>query len=515
MNLRLTSLLLILCMLAGSLVLAATIEPSPSPAAAAGSSAVIVELEGEINQYTYDDLVRRVNEARQMGAKVIILEIDSYGGAVTSGLETSRFIKQHDIPIIAFVRNKAISAGSMIAVSCREIWVSPHCLIGDCAPILVGPGGLVSMSPTERAKMESPIVEDFRDSARKNGYNPQLLEAMVVLDKEVYWVKNGTGEKRIVDADGYQKLGKDGGWEPVRPERNPIDSKDSLLTLSGELASELGLARGTATTADEVAAKNGWTVVGRLNRTAGDKLIALLSGSEVRSLLMTGLVIAIFMAVKMPGTGLPEAAVAICLVILLGVPLMTGYAQWWQILLVLLGLVLIALEIFVAPGTMLPGIAGATCVLLGLLMTFVPREPWNPNILPSLQGTRDALQHGIIAIALSLTAGLVISALIASKLPKMPLFGRLVLTKTVAGGTADGEVTIQSADAVAAVANVAVGEEGSALTELRPGGQAHFGNTSGGESRVADVLCDSGFVSPGGKVRVVEIRGSTVVVRAV
>ena len=163
--------------------------------------AAIIQIEDEINDYTRADLVRRFREARELGAKAIVLEINSYGGAALAGLETSRFIKQqNDIKVMAFIREKAISAGAMIAVACDGIWMSPHSFIGDAGVIAMAPGGgMQELGELERAKVESPIVEDFRDSAARNGYSTLLLESMVVVGREVYYIEDEQGNRRFVD----------------------------------------------------------------------------------------------------------------------------------------------------------------------------------------------------------------------------------------------------------------------------------------------------------------------------
>src|SRR5277367_1148793 len=97
-------------------VATAKVEP------AAGTQTAIVELSGEIDDYNGDAFMRRFEEAKNQGAKVIIVDLDSYGGLVTSGLDISRYIKrQNDVHTIAYVQDKAISAGAMIAMSCDEI----------------------------------------------------------------------------------------------------------------------------------------------------------------------------------------------------------------------------------------------------------------------------------------------------------------------------------------------------------------------------------------------------------
>ena len=59
---------------------------------------------------------------------------------------------------------------------------------------------------------------------------------------------------------------------------------------------------------------------------------------------------------------------------MLGVPMLTGYAQWWEILLIFMGLLLISFEI-VLPGHIFPGVIGTALFFVGLILTFVPKNP--------------------------------------------------------------------------------------------------------------------------------------------
>lgn len=476
--------------------------------------AVIVQLEDEINDYSRDDLIRRFREAREQGAKAIVLEINSYGGSALAGLETSRFIKQQtDLKVMAFVKEKAISAGALIAVACDGIWMAPHSFIGDAGVIAMSSSGVQELGTVERAKAESPVVEDFRDSAVRNGYSSLLLESMVVVGREVYFIQDAQGRKQLVDGEKYQQLSKE-GWTPVIPDRNPIDSKESLLTLNAAVAHQIGLAKQIVNTPEDVAEKLGWTVIARLDRTAGDRLVALLSSMGVRALLMIILMISIYLAVQSPGLGIPEAAIAVCLGLLMGVPLLTGYAQWWEIFLVLLGVALLALEIFVIPGFGLAGITGLLAIIAGLVMTFVPREPIEiPGILPGLQGSWIALQQGFVVVIISLMVATGTCFVLARYIQRVPLFSKLVLTATVGGGQADTDYAAEDPTAVASIPWVTLGATGTTLTDLRPGGTAQFHDPALNGVRNLDVVCDSGFIPAGSSVLVHEIQGSTVVVR--
>ena len=48
-------------------------------------------LDGMIDDFNRDSLIKRIDRARELGADTIILQIDTYGGLVTAGLDISRF----------------------------------------------------------------------------------------------------------------------------------------------------------------------------------------------------------------------------------------------------------------------------------------------------------------------------------------------------------------------------------------------------------------------------------------
>ena len=234
---------------AGGLIHAAGESPAPAPPAADGQPAarraVVITIDGQIDDYTKGVLVRRVEKARSLNADTVILQIDTYGGLVTSALEMSRYIKrQNDLHVIGFVHDKAISAGAMIALACDELLMSPGATIGDAAPISISPSGrLEGLGPAERAKVESPLLADLYDSAVDNRHDPLLAEAMVAVGRVVYWVENGAGERRFVDDQQYAALAKD-GWKSVAGVPSPIDRADTLLTVHTDLATKIGLADG-------------------------------------------------------------------------------------------------------------------------------------------------------------------------------------------------------------------------------------------------------------------------------
>lgn len=502
-------LVLLWCLALAVLVVPALAQATRPVVPSRGAMVAVIEVEGTISDYTRRDLERGMAKARAAGATAIILEIDTYGGLVISGLDMSRLIKQADIPCTAFVRTKAISAGSMIALACNDLYMAPASSIGDCAPIIPG----MELGDTERAKAESPILSDFRESARRNGYDPLLLEAMVSIRQEVYWIQNASGLRRFVTGDTYANLMKEGGWTPVLPDRNPLNGKGNLLTLDYEDAQRAGLSRGTVASADELVRQRGWQVVLRQQRGAGDRLIAFLSSGPVTFILITILSMAIYAALHAPGHGMAEVVIVTCLAVLLGVPLLTGCAEWWEVLCVLIGLVLLALEIFVIPGFGVTGVAGILLVVFGLVMTLVPPVlPNMPGVAPRLQLQWELVSRALVLVLGAMFTSLVGAFFISRYLPSLPIGRRLVLTATsgkALGGSAEVP-PVGEGDGW-----IKLGDQGLATTDLRPGGKAAFRDPVLNDPRPVDVLCDEGFVPAGTRVVVHEFRGQVIVVRKV
>ncbi len=485
----------------------------------AGDRAVVIELHGDVDDFMHRSLVRRVQQARDLGVDTVILEIKTYGGLVHTALEMSRFIKrQSDLYTIVYVKDRAISAGAMISVAADEIAMESYSQIGDSGVIASGPSGVQELDPHTRAKIESPVLEDFYDSAIRNGYDPLLLQAMVAMDRAVYWLENTqTGERRFVGQGDYEKLVENVEpaqrvWQPVLPERNPIDAQDTLLMLSADLAEKVGVSTGTYTSLEAFAADRGITIVDRLAPTTGERMVGWLGSMTVRSLLMTVLLFSLYMSFSSPGQGLPEAVAGISLTVLLVVPLMSGYGQWYEVVAVVLGLGLIALELFVLPGFGLPGITGILLVLAGLAMTFLP-----PLKLPGLPIgfgiSLDAVRDALLAIVGALVASLLLWWWLSRYLPKLPYLGGLVLKQSAGdvatvGGAAPGSVEITETWPTP-------GMIGTVVADLRPGGLVEFEDPTTNDTRTIDVVTDSGYVTRGTRVVVRDIRGSRIVVRPV
>lgn len=501
-------------------------EPTP---------AVVITLDGVIDDYNRDALFKRFAAARKLGAKVVILKLDTPGGLVTSGLDISRFLKrQDDLHIVAFVHEKAYSAGIMVGLACDELVMEPGSYVGDSAPIALDHrGGLQRLEGAERAKAESPILADFHDSAVKNGHDPLLAEAMVSYGRVVRWVqyreRNAFGEKRFVDQAEFDRLtaaptsrlvGDDPeqfiGWQEVDQPGvpRPIDGPETLLTVSADVAHQIGLAKAIFDSPQALAAARGYQILGDLTPNAGERFVGLLGGTVARGLLLVVFLLSLYVALHAPGAGAAEALAMISLGLLVGVPLLTGYAQWWEIAAIAIGLVLIALELFVIPGFGLAGVSGIALLLGGLVMTFVGNAPGLPGAwrLPQVWA---GVQNGLLVVVVAFVASGFLALWLRRYLPKLPYLNRLVLQTSPgpANGLTAGPFAEPGGGGAATDVWPFVGTVGRAVTDLKPGGSAEFPYAD--DRRTAPVVCDSGFVPAGTKLAVREVRGNRVVVRPV
>ena len=508
----------------------ATAPASPPPPA----KGVIVPITGEINAVTVESIQRRVEQAVADGAGVVVLELDTPGGYVDSALDICGYLKNlSQVKTVAWVNKEAYSAGSMIAVACNEIVMTRGATLGDCGVILGTPIGVEAVPEQLKAKAESPVLEQFRDSARLRGYDRLLCEAMVRSDIEVWWLENiETGQREFVDretkrtrleptagADGsvlsrLSGLGKDKNvkWKLVEscvdpdlktdvPVHQPIVSDSELLTMSQSRAYAFGFCK--AIVANEAELRTRYNLTGPLVRaefTWSEMLVRWLTSTPVRGFLLVLILLGAYVEFHTPGVIIPGVVALICLALFLGAPYLTGLANVWEIVVVLVGVLLLALELFVIPGFGVAGIAGLVLIFIGLLATFVPEEPGRsfPLYWPKWEVGLEGLKTGLMTLAAAVVTSIAGMVLLSRYLPQMPYVRRIVPDNPTP------EMVLPE-DPYRGLARV--GDVGKCETGLRPAGKARFG------SLLVDVVSEGEFLEPGEPVEVIERYGNRVVVR--
>jgi membrane-bound serine protease (ClpP class) len=520
-------------------------EPAPV------GTGVIIPIHTEITDITADSVRRRISEARAVGATTIIFELDTPGGLVTSTFNIADQIRNlTDIKTVAWVNTTAHSGGAIVAIACEEIVTARSSRIGDAQVIFGNPIGAEAVPEELKPKITTPVLGDVRASAQLRGYSKVLCESFVDPDREVWWLENiESGEREFVFRDEkLKRLGETETQKTDSKEENaeatekketataksedgdsqvteapkwklvekyfdivlgtevdavqPVVRDDQLLQMSASEAHAYGFSKGIVADDDALIEHYGLAAVTRLASTWSELFALWMTSMWVRGFLLAIIMLGAYVEFHTPGVGVPGLVALICLAIFVGAPYLAGLANVWEILFIVLGFGLMALEIFVIPGFGVAGISGLILVAVGVLSTFVPDELGEtfPLYIPSLPSTIRGLQIGMITMVSSMVASLIGMVVLSRYLPRMPMFRRIVPANPT-----PSEVAV--ADPYHGLARV--GDVGQTAGPLHPAGKAHFG------SELVDVVTQGELLDAGQQVEVIERRGNRVVVRAV
>jgi membrane-bound serine protease (ClpP class) len=467
--------------------------------------AVVIICDEMIDDGLYESIKRRTDEALAQGATYIIYEIDTFGGGLHSAISIWDYFMHTVAPkahTVAYVPTKAISAGALMSVACNDIIMKKSTLIGDCAPIIMGG----TLEGVEREKAESPTRSYFTSAAEANGYPVALCKAMVTMNLKVYQVNNlETGKDEYFEED---ELPKD-FYKYDMENKKLLVKGDQLLTWHAEKALEHGLTRAVVANREEAFAflekRDNITITRPVNvvRTNwSEELVRWLTSPGVAGFLTLIGLLGIYMEMKSPGIGLPGLVGIIAFVILFGSKYLIGMANWWEIMLVVVGLVLIAVEIFVIPGFGVAGIGGILCTLFGLFAMMVGNAP-DKLPIPQTDFDMDLLVKNLIGFFVGFAGFLVAAFFVTKYMETIPLFNRLIVK---APPNDPGTPTIMPEPADQSALPLRIGQTGVALTPLRPSGRVKIGG------RKFDVVSKGTLIDADAPVKVVEIEGNRIVV---
>lgn len=452
-------------LLLGMALAAAAQETAPAPpqtAATGPQTIVVIPVQGDIDGALTFVIRRGVKVALDRGAQHLVLHMDTDGGPVNDTTEIMEIIQRFkpEANTYTLVDKKAYSAGSFIAASTRHIYMVPGSVIGAATPILITGQEL---GESVQAKMNSALRAMVRAAAERHGHRADVFEAMIEKDRGL-------------------KIGD----QVIVPE-------GEILTLTAEEAAKTYgdppkplLSSGTVNTLEEMIGKAGLSgaEIVRVEQT-GLETFARWIVSIAPILLLAGIV-GIYVEFKVPGFGLPGIAGAACLLLFFFGHQIAGLSGHEAIVLFGVGMILVALEVFVFPGTLIAGSLGAALIVTSLLMAMVDYYPNDP-VIPDLS----ELQRPLLNLTISLIGAGIVIAFLAMTVPSTPLFASLTVKST-------------SGQAVEPAARP--GDTGIAHSDLRPAGKAMFGD------RLEDVVTEGDFIARGAAVRVVAVEGLRVVV---
>ncbi|MBN2875729.1 MAG: nodulation protein NfeD [Spirochaetales bacterium] len=472
--------------------------------AAGAQGAYIIPIEGDIEPSTAVFVRRQATKALEAGATELIFEIDTFGGRVDSALRISSFIGSiRDARTTAWVRSGpdslgvSWSAGALIAMSCSRLYMAPGTSIGAAAPVVAGADGQMEGAGE---KTVSAVRAQMAALAEKNGYPQAIALAMVDADIVLYEARSGERVELLTleELEAAEKA------NPATIRGKLVSGAGKLLSLTAGEAERYGLSSGTIDDAEAILTALGAPAPAvELSPSIADSIVVLLSSAAVQSILILIGLVAIFLEINTPGFGLPGTVALVSFLVLFGTNALMGSVGSIELILFMLGVGLLAVEIFVLPGFGVTGISGI--VLIGASLVLSMQD----FVVPTLDWEWELLGRNVLTVSVGLMSAIVAIGLLALAGPRIKLFDRLTLRTTISD-TAGGSL---AADAQSAAASQGdhplVGKRGTAVTTLRPSGRAMIDGT------VRSVETDGSFVEQGQELVVVAVHGSRIVVSVV
>lgn len=428
-----------------------------------------IDIRKDIDNTTFLYLRNGLNEANELGAKAIVLNMNTYGGLVDVADSMRTAILYNPIPVYVFINNNAASAGALISIACKKIFMRKGASIG-AATVVNQMGEAMPdkyqsyMRATIRATAEAhgkDTIINGNDTTYKWKRDPLIAEAMV--------------DERVIIP-------------------NLIDST-KVLTFTAEEAMKWNYCEAIAESIDEVIrVQLGFDEYQLVSYepTWVDDTKGFLMNPILQSLLILVIIGGIYFEMQQPGLGLPSL-LAILAAILYFAPLyIVGLAANWEILLFVLGIILVLLEIFVIPGTGIAGIIGGLFIIVGLTLSLLE----NVNFDFEGVASDDALK-AFLTVGSGLVFGTFLTIWLSSRIGHKGVFRQLALNTDVDQTLVSEEI------------KSLIGLDGIAATVLRPSGKVEIND------ELYDGVSDIGFIDKGEKVRVVRYENAQVYVEKI
>ncbi|MBL8768372.1 MAG: hypothetical protein JNL94_13440 [Planctomycetes bacterium] len=460
---------------------------------------VFTSITGSLEEGMIPTLQRAVRRAKELRSATLVLELDTPGGAVDIMGQLGDLLRTPGLHSIAYVTREAGSAGAYLVLSCDKVFTAEHAAIGSAQPVAVIPGlGLVTdLDPGIVEKQVSFLRAKFRDAAQAHDKPGLEAIAQAFVDRNIGLVlaATPTGD-RVMNAIEFEDLARQMGPGQARLLKT-ICPEGNLLALSAAEAFEYGLSDGIVTSRDELleAVKLAGTPIVEVQASWSERFVNQLGGVVGYVLFGLGALL-LLLELKSPGFGL----LGIAGITLVGAVFfrnyLAGLADLPELLLIILGVVLVAVELFVLPGFGIAGFLGLACIALGAIFSFLPflfpQSPSESNTLRDVLGNFGGMLVAMVAAIFPLTRWI---------LPRLPWYRRMTLA---------GAPSVVGTTGALAEPSVAtnVGDRGVAFTTLRPAGKVELAGA------LFDARSDGAYIERGDPIVVVSVEHNHVVVRS-
>jgi membrane-bound serine protease (ClpP class) len=417
---------------------------------------MVMDIKNEIDPRMTRYVSLALAHAEDTKADIVIIEMDTYGGVLTDAKDIVDKLMSFKKPVWVFINSDAASAGALISIACDSIYMSPGASIG-AATVVDGSG---QKAPD---KYQSYMRSIMRSTAEENHRNPTIAEGMV--DEQV-------------KIDSIKKEGQ-------------------VITFSTSEAIKYGYCEAKVNSVEEILERNNIKEysIDHYTLSSVDSIVAFFLNPFISGILILVIIGGIYFELQTPGVGFPGLAALVALVLYLVPYYLNGLAENWEIITFFIGILLLALEIFVIPGFGIAGVSGIVLTISSLVLIMINNDAFDFEFV-----RMNDILYALTAAMGGMMAGIVLLFVGSSRLVSTKFFKRVALTETQARSEGFVSTTIKVS---------MIGKKGTAHTVLRPSGKVLI------EGILYDAYTRGEYIERGQSIEVVSEETSSLKVKEV
>ena len=397
-----------------------------------------------------------LDEASKDEYDIVVIEMDTYGGAVNDADDIRTRILDFEKPIYVWINKDAASAGALISIACDSIYMSSGASIG-AATVVTGDG---AQAPD---KYQSYMRSIMRSTAEAKGRDPKIAEAMVDED---------------ISVDSISMEGK-------------------VITFSTKEAMKFGFCDAELNSVEEILERQGIEifVIVPFELGSAEGIISFFLNPIVSSILILLILGGLYFELQTPGIGFPIIASITALILYLVPYYLNGVAENWEIILFFVGVILIVIEVFIIPGFGVFGVLGLFTSIGSLILIMLNNDLFDFTFVLSKD-----LVSSSLSVLISVLSFLLLIIFGGVKITDTKAFKRIALEETQ--DTSKGFISQK-------YSNDLVGKKGKSFSVLRPSGKIILSD------KVYDASTSGEFIEKNKNIIVINNEGSSLKVKEV
>lgn len=425
---------------------------------------VVIPIKKEINSTTWTYVKKGYTLADSVEADVVLIHMNTYGGQVVFADSIRTKILNSNYRTHVFIDNNAASAGALISIACDSIFMRSGATIGAAT--------VVNQSGEEAPdKYQSYMRATIRATAEAHGKDTILANG----DTIIRWHRDPKIAEAMVDQSLYVAGVSDTG---------------KTLTFTVDEAIANHYCEGKVNSIDELLTRLGLDSYEITNYTPStyDNIKGFLMNPVFHGILIMLILGGIYFELQSPGIGFP-LIIAIAAAVVYFAPLyIDGLAANWEIAIFILGLILLALEVFVIPGFGIAGISGGLLAFIGIFLSMINNINFNFENVDT-----EPMLIAFTTTSLAFFIGIGLSLWLTNRYWGKGAFHRLSLESSQL--VEDGYIAVE-------IDNAIINKTGEAITDLRPSGKIII------EDKIYDAAAIVGRIDKGSRIKVIRQEGA-------